>query len=275
MFSLTTASKKAFRYLGSKLPGSSTGEKHRVKEVAQQMPLIHVTAKESTERFQNLLLTPPHKFSVSLGCPACTHKTCEAERKLDLGRNFYLAAGRAFKEYGSVALVFDQQHEALHSGNASFFDSGLLAHGELKTDFDPPNVKKLRNFTKKHSLPLSTWRAGLSKHLDENFSKPSDYFDGEPYTSGPAEMFSRNKGNYYAWIFEVRFQEGPSVYDASIWNGPSDLMQNLDRVLDDFPLFDSHVITRLQEFIGRAIIREGFAQSAELVERRVREDLHL
>lgn len=275
---LTTTYNKAASYFRALWRGSYLGCGPAVRNAALNVPLIHVTKHRPDDNilFEKLLLTPPHELPVTPACVALSAEksTQKSERIQDLGRNLYFYAGRAFP-YGEVALMFDPEC-AVHTGSATGFDTGLFGNGKLKNslldnmDDTTETHTTLREFTQRNLIPLSRWRSGFRKHLAVNFSDPSHYFDGKPCTSGPAELFSRNPDNYFAWTYEVRFREGQDVLEALEWIGPSGLSIRITRARRKLPP-SSTVRPRLNQFLQRAIISKGAAHRKEIIEQRARD----
>ncbi|MFL6283936.1 MAG: hypothetical protein ACJ74Q_12415 [Pyrinomonadaceae bacterium] len=229
------------------------------------MTLIHVTTADTDTTFPQMLLRRPHELSVT-GAHS-SNWTRKSEEELNLKANVYFYAGVAFAvPYGGTALVFGPECAAKHTGSATLFNTGDVAHGKLKLDLRKKG-DTLRAFVHRNLIPLRRWREEFRKHLAAHFSDPAHYFDGEPCVPGPNELFSMNKDRPSAWRYEVRFREGQNLFDVLEWSGrPGLKIRLLKEAKELAALSDADVLPRLNQFIGRAIIPQGSAHGQEIIE---------
>lgn len=252
----------------------SIGHRSRAKKAAEGVTLIHVTKADTFTTFAPMLLEYPHTLYVTGEHSSEWTHYAENELGLEASVYFYAGVARAMP-FGGVTLVFGPECSAQHTGSATVFDTGKVAHGELELNL--PKGDTRRAFVQRNLIPLRHWVKGFRKHINENFSDPSQYFDGKPCVPGPNELFSLNEDNASARCYEVRFHEGQCLFDVLEWSGPPTLVNLLKKAKTLAALTDADLIPRLKEFVERAIIPQGTAHGQEIIDmqRRARERMHL
>ena len=201
--------------------------------VADRVPLVHVHSE--MDGFEELLKIRPHQLRVTKDGVA----TRGAELLLDLERSVYFYAGRVFPNgRGVLALGFASGIENGGAGSVTPFDTGGLVAGHLKLNLEPHNNDPARlAYGKSSVLPLTSWRNELARVLAAYFDQDSDYWNSRPSRSDPERVYELNN-DWRAWTFEIRFHEGPSVYDCAAWSCNEPMFERLRKIDDKLPLND-------------------------------------
>lgn len=191
----------------------------RALRLAYAIPLVHVSGQPGRASFPEVLQTPPHAIPTSeKSAVYCSDKTRCAEMKLALGNCAYFYAGRAHPSFGKVVLAFDKECEDGHTGSATPFDTGGWAARLISGNLPDYRISTLRRFTADSLIPLARWREEFARYLAAYFSPVSAYWSGHPYRPDPEELFVRNKEDEWrVWVFEIRFWEPLSFFDATVW----------------------------------------------------------
>jgi hypothetical protein len=195
------------------------GQLPQAQRVAYNIPLVHVSGNPGRVSFVEVLEKLPYGIPTSEKAAGySSDRTRCAERKLALGSCVYLYAGRAHPSFGKVALAFDIMCENKHTGSATPFDTGGLAARLIKWNLPNQRIATLREFTIDSTISLAQWRNEFARYLAAYFSPISSYWSGRPYQSDPEELFVRNEEDEWrVWVFEIRFKEPLSFFDATVW----------------------------------------------------------
>jgi hypothetical protein len=193
----------------------------RARQVAERIPLIHVTARRDRISFAELFEPAVPVLPTSEHPAFCSNATREAEDNLGLGRSVYFYAGRAVSDFGDVALAFEPAVEASHTGSATAFDTGGLLGKPphcLKCTLTDEPLEKKQKFARRSTARLQCWRKFFRHQLAAYFSTPADYWDGRPAHDDPEELYAPARDNLpRAWTAEVRFSEPQPLSEVAAW----------------------------------------------------------
>jgi hypothetical protein len=82
------------------------------KVIAEKIPIIHTMGNHIS--LTELIAEPPFQIPVTSDSIDCS--TRKSEDLLELGRNVYFYAGRAYPDFGSISLAFSSKSESGHTG---------------------------------------------------------------------------------------------------------------------------------------------------------------
>ncbi|HEX8493073.1 MAG TPA: hypothetical protein VF658_09550 [Pyrinomonadaceae bacterium] len=244
------------------------------KAAAAQIYLIHVSGHFIP--FEQVLTTHSYHLPLSVESAGyCSQVTREAEDSHGLNRSLYFYAGRAFPGFGPIALAFDPSCEKKHRGSATPYDTGGLYKGFIKWNLPDYTPSTLSKFTKDSAIDLKKWRAKFSTFMAAYFAPLHEYWSGRPWKDDPEQMF-QPANHWRAWVFEVRFEEEQSIFDAATWCARPDQANILFEEAEASPPLGS-VYSPLQDFMDKvpSLVPQGTPEYCEEIEAWVRREIGL
>ena len=207
----------------------------QARGVADRLPLVHVTAAGSflelmSEGDQQLMPSQSGRRSQT---------TRESEESIGWEPCIYFYAGRAWPEFGEIALAYSGECEDGQEGSATPFDSGGLITKRIYWDESDYSHETVRSFINDSIIKLSEWRKTFAIYLAAYFYPLSDYWVGRPCMKDPEGIFMNEKNNWRAWVFEIRFHQRHNICSQGAWAFSEAVSERLREMIDDEPPVDA------------------------------------
>lgn len=264
------------------------------QHLATKVPCCHVSGgldEEAMDNFFSMLLHTSWNDLTDGG----TETTRAAEEWLELGGHYmYFYMGRAHPQFGDIAMgfekpeVMDDPPPNYAKGAATPFDTGGFVHGHIEWDsttycdrkgLDPSDRKGcMSSFYKECEISFEAMREDFARFLASYFKPIKNYWTDPPTWPDPENIYTLNKkpGEWRPWVFEMHIQNPPCYFEASVYAPSEEILNYVDKLIDDNPNTDKARLFR--RFFNSGIPRlvgnpHGTIEPCETLENFILEEI--